>query len=215
VSRRALTSASLGFGQRQGSPVRASTRPGAGPVRGSCNTLLKSVPAGQAAGDREASRTEWIFSRLILPGALKARTRRPVHFFEPALGRLRGPALRPSGRFRCFAMRMVCAVPRDREVRRDSREPSLRTKASNCARTSRGGVRLPDRIAVRRRLAGTPPDSSDMPFHDASGRKDHPIENVNRVHQPSLDRFAYTLDCDTTSPVPHEEETPDGTVVPG
>jgi hypothetical protein len=38
----------------------------------------------------------------------------------------------------------------------------------------------------------------DMPFHDASGGKDLPIENVNGLYQTSLDRLPSTLDCDAT-----------------
>ncbi len=41
-----------------------------------------------------------------------------------------------------------------------------------------------------------PADFSDMPFHDASGGKNDLVVNVNRVHQPPLDRFTDALNCD-------------------
>jgi hypothetical protein len=37
-----------------------------------------------------------------------------------------------------------------------------------------------------------------MPFHHTSGWKYNPIVDVNGIHQPSVDRFAHTLDCDAT-----------------
>ena len=124
----------------------------------------------------------------------EGENRRPVHS--------RSWLARSSERIRlscgAWPMRTVCAVPRERDVRRGSREPSLSTKASNCARTSRGGVKLPDRMRCEPPARWHAADFGDMPFHYASGRKDHPIVNVDRFDQPSLDRFADALDGDTT-----------------
>src|ERR1035441_9812816 len=153
------------------------------------------------------------FSRLILPGAVKAR----IAARSSSSTLFRAPAsadVCSSCFFRGGAIRRGCAVPRESAVRRGSREPELRTNVSNCARTSRAGVKLPFRIAWRRRPAGTPPISAICPSTTlpagSTTRSNTYIGSTSRPWRGSPTCLIRTRRSRAT-----RRETPAGTVAPG
>src|ERR1035441_1274096 len=153
------------------------------------------------------------FSRLILPGAVKAR----IAARSSSSTLFRAPAsadVCSSCFFRGGAIRRVCAVPRESAVRRGSREPELRTNVSNCARTSRAGVKLPFRIAWRRRRAGTPPISAICPSTTLpAGSTTRSKTYIGSTRRPSMG--SPTCLIRTRRSRATRRETPAGTVAPG